>query len=148
MHRSGQLAPGAPIAEWTALDDNRRQGRGSIDMIDEASFGRAAIGTGLALVAMLALAACDKIRDRDKPEVWTMYQSNPYDLTARVHFATFNSKYKGEQKKGAPTPNQYDCEMAADVLNEKIRNSNNGAQTVRYWCEKGKYKETADAKAE
>lgn len=117
-------------------------------MIDEASFGRAAFRAGLALAAVLALAACDKIKDRDKAEVWTMYQSNPLDMSARVHFATFNSRLKGEQKKGDPTPNQFNCEMAAGVLNEKVRSANNGGQPVRYWCEKGKYKETADTKSE
>jgi hypothetical protein len=117
-------------------------------MIDEASFGRAAVKAGLAVAAALTLAACDKIKDRDQAEVWTMYQSNPYNLTARVHFATFDSKFKGEQKAGEATPNEHDCEMAASVLNEKIRSANNGAQTGRYWCEKGRYKEVADAKAE
>jgi hypothetical protein len=117
-------------------------------MIDEASFGRTAMKAGLVVAAVLALAACDRIKDRDKAPVWTMYQSNPYNLTARVYFATFNSKLKGEQKKGDPTPDQYRCEMAAGVLNEKIRGANDGAQPVRYWCEKGKYKEVADAKVE
>jgi hypothetical protein len=115
-------------------------------MVDEASFGRAAMKAALVLVAMIGLAACDKIKDRDKAEVWTLYQSNPLDLTARVHFATFNSRLRGIQKKGDPTPNQYNCEMAAGVLNEKIRSANNGAQVMRYWCEKGKYKaEAGDA---
>lgn len=117
-------------------------------MIDEASFGRSAMKACLAAAALLGLAACDRITNGDKAEVWTMYQSNPYNLTARVHFATFNAQFTGEQKKGAPTPNQYDCEMTAGVLNDKIRSANNGAQTVRYWCEKGKYNEVADAKAE
>jgi hypothetical protein len=117
-------------------------------MIDQASFGRTAMRAGLMLSAVLALAACDKVKDRNKAEVWTLYQSNPLDTTARVHFATFNSALKGEQKKSDPTPNQYNCEMAAGVLNEKIRSANNGGQPVRYWCEKGKYKAEADAKGE
>lgn len=117
-------------------------------MIDASSFGRRAIMAGLALAAVPGLAACDRIKDRDKAEVWTLYQSNPYNRVAGVHFATFDSNFKGEQKKDAPTPNQYDCEMTAGVLNEKVRGANAGAQTVRYWCEKGKDKEVADAKPE
>ena len=77
-----------------------------------------------------------------------MYQSNPLDLTGRVHFATFNARLAGEQKDGGETPNQYNCEMAAGVLNEKVRSANNGAQPVRYWCEEGKYRQAAEAKGE
>jgi hypothetical protein len=145
--RRYRFGGGAAIADLPRLDDNRRAA-GSIDMIDEASFGRAAIKAGLVVVAVLALAACDRVKDRDKAEAWTMYQSNPTNLTARVHFATFNARLEGERKQGAPTANRYNCEMAAGVLNEKIRTANDGAQPVRYWCEKGKYREVADAKAE
>jgi hypothetical protein len=117
-------------------------------MIDQASFAHRAVRAGLAIAVVLGLAACDRIKDRHKAEVWTMYQSNPLDLSARVHFATFNSRLKGEQKEGEATPNQSNCEMAAGVLNEKIRSANSGAQPVRYWCEKGRYKAEADAKDE
>jgi hypothetical protein len=112
-------------------------------MIDNGSFGHAAMRAGLALAAVLGIAACDRIKDRDKAPVYTLYQSNPLDLTARVHFATFNSALKGEQKTGEKSVNQSNCEMAAEVLNEKIRSANNGGQPVRYWCEKGKYKAAA-----
>ena len=113
-------------------------------MIDDAFSrrGRAAVVAGLALAAMLGLAACGKHKDNGL--VYTLYQSNPLDLTARVHFATFNSALRGEQKDGEHSVNQYNCEMAAGVLNESVKRANNGTQTVRYWCEKGKYKAEAE----
>ena len=112
-------------------------------MIDQASFGRTAMKAVVVLATMLAVAACDRIKDRHRAEVWTMYQSNPFDLTARTHFATFNSRLKGEQDAGDKTPNQYNCAMAAGVLNEKASSANNGKAPVRYWCEKGKYRAEA-----
>jgi hypothetical protein len=127
------------------LGDSRHDWEG-LAMIDDAFFRRCrvAVAAGLALTAMLGLAACGK--HRDNGSVYTLYQSNPLDLTARVHFATFNSALGREQKDGGQSVNESNCEMAAGVLNESVKRANNGIQKVRYWCEKGKYK--ADAEAE
>lgn len=99
--------------------------------------GRALTMSGPALAAALALAACKK----DEAPVYTLYQSNPLDLAARLRFATFDIPNKGIAKNGGKPINRTNCEMTAVALNTMIRRANNGAQPVHYWCEQGKYRE-------
>lgn len=94
---------------------------------------------GMALAAALALAGCN----RDKAPVYTLYRSNPMDLAARLRFASFDIPDKGMEKKGDKPLNQTNCEMTATALNVMIRQANNGAQPVHYWCEAGPYRATA-----
>lgn len=75
-----------------------------------------------ALAAALSIAGCDGDRD-----VWTLYRNSPIDLSARVHWATFD----------ADEPRDYNlrnCQMAADLLNKQA------PRGIRWWCGAGRYR--------
>lgn len=80
----------------------------------------------LAVVAMLAgCGAADS-------GPYTLYRSSPVDPSMRVHWATFDAA------EGADY-NSENCIMAADLLQENLRKLNNGAEPIRFWCEKGAF---------
>ena len=73
---------------------------------------------------MASLAGCDTGR---APDVYTLYRSSPVDSSMRVHWASFDA----DQSEGY---NQENCMAGADAMNAIP------GITVRYWCEKGKYR--------
>lgn len=80
------------------------------------------------LIAALALAAvnsgCEKAPAID---VYTLYRSSPVDSAMRVHWATFDAN----QSDGY---NQENCLAGAEAMMAIP------GVTVRYWCEKGRYR--------
>lgn len=79
--------------------------------------------TTIALCAgSLLLAGCD-----DRSGAFTLYRNSPADAGMRVHIATFDAK-------DGDAYNRENCELAA-----KLFRSQPGV-TVRFWCEKGRYR--------
>jgi hypothetical protein len=60
-------------------------------------------------------------------DTYTLYRASPLDDTARIQMATFDAKERG-------TYNEENCWLTA-----KLFMSQPGV-TVRYWCEKGRYR--------
>lgn len=85
-----------------------------------------------ALLLALSLAACQKASP-----TYTLYRNSSLDPNLRIHWASFDAADSG---MGTMTYNQENCEMAADLLRKNLRSLNNGAEPVRFWCEKGKFK--------
>lgn len=80
----------------------------------------------LATVCLLNLTACGAGSASDS-QVFTLYRSSPINVNMRIHVATFDAA-DGEAY------NRENCELASRLL---------GAQpgvTVRYFCEKGRYR--------
>lgn len=71
----------------------------------------------------IALAACD-----DRTSAFTLYRNSPADAGMRVHIATFDAK-------DGDAYNRENCELAAKLYR------NQPGVTVRFWCEKGRYRE-------
>jgi hypothetical protein len=95
-----------------------------------------ALAAAFGLAAILGLAGCNKAA----PPVYTLYHNSPLDASVRAHFAIFDTVAGGGQPAGARPLNQDNCDMAAGVLNDRIRSANQGGQPVRYWCEQGPYR--------
>jgi hypothetical protein len=60
---------------------------------------------------------------------YTLYRSSVLDINSRIHVATFDTK------KESAEYNNENCKIAAELFENqpKVR--------VKYWCEKGSYKE-------
>ena len=56
--------------------------------------------------------------------VYTLYRSNPYLKTMRIHVATFDADEKHSY-------NQENCEIARELFQTRP------GVSIRYWCEKG-----------
>ena len=76
-----------------------------------------------ALSGAMLLASCG---DANSP-TYTLYRASPVS-DERVHMATFDAKQSGNY-------NQENCFIARDLFLAQP------GVTVRYWCEKGRYKE-------
>jgi hypothetical protein len=59
--------------------------------------------------------------------VYTLYRASPIDPTMRLHMATFDSE-DGDAYNGG------NCNIAAGLFVSQP------GVTVRYWCEKGRYR--------
>ncbi|MDK9721247.1 MAG: hypothetical protein OEL53_08700 [Rhodospirillales bacterium] len=73
--------------------------------------------------AVFMLSGCNDNRD-----VYTLYRTSPLDPNMRIHMATFDAD------ESSPTYNQENCQLAADLFTKQP------GVTVRYWCEKGRYR--------
>ena len=60
-------------------------------------------------------------------DVYTLYRSSPFDPLMRVHLSTFDSKDGNDY-------NNENCQIS-----QKLFQTQPGV-TVKYWCEKGRYK--------
>ena len=70
----------------------------------------------------LSLAACGQ----SAGESYTLYRHS-FTATSRIHIATFDADESGEY-------NQENCQIAAELF------ANQPGVTVRYWCEKGRFR--------
>jgi hypothetical protein len=73
---------------------------------------------------LLAAAACGTAEG----DTHTLYRSSVVLANARIHVATFDAK-------GDAAVNQENCDIARDVFAKQP------GVTVRWWCEKGRFKE-------
>lgn len=80
--------------------------------------------TAIGVAVTGALAGCGV----SESDVYTLYRSSPMDRNMRVHVSTFDaadgSRYNNEN-----------CQIGRDLYQGQP------GVTVRYWCEKGRYKE-------
>lgn len=63
-------------------------------------------------------------------DIYTLYRDGMLDKSIRIHWATFDNESESE-KQGF---NKKNCENISDYYN-------NQNLAVRFWCEKGKFKE-------
>lgn len=61
-------------------------------------------------------------------DVYTLYRSSPIDAGMRIHVATFDEASSGDSYNGE------NCRIASELF------SKHPGVTVRYWCEKGRYR--------
>lgn len=76
----------------------------------------------LALLGLASLAGCG-----GSDGVYTLYRSSPIDANMRIHVATFDASDGHDY-------NNENCRLASDLFRTQP------GVTVRYWCEKGRYK--------
>jgi hypothetical protein len=81
----------------------------------------------LSLLVLVALVGCGAGSVSDSG-AFTLYRSSPLDPNMRIHVASFDAS-DGEAY------NRENCELA-----ERLFKSQTGV-TVRYFCEKGRYRE-------
>ena len=74
------------------------------------------------VAAMTILAGCDQ-----SASSYTLYRGSPVPPLDRIHVATFDAS-------GSEEYNKENCFIARDLF------ANQPGVTVRYWCEKGRYK--------
>ena len=83
----------------------------------------------LATYALLAgLAACEPF---DSVNIYTLYRSSPLDKNLRIQVASFDVP----ASRGGRDYNDENCRIAAELF------SNQPGVIVRYWCEKGHFRE-------
>lgn len=75
----------------------------------------------LPVFGLVFLSACDS------GSTFTLYRNSVMDSAMRIHVATFDSS-DGEKY------NQENCEVARQLFAQQPE------VTVRYWCEKGRFK--------
>lgn len=88
-----------------------------------------------AIFLFCALAACAK--EESQIEIYTLYRNVPSDDNFRVHVATFDAA--GPTGKGSEFynwSNSKNCQRAAKMFQEHP-----DWDGVRFWCEKGPFKE-------
>ena len=91
-----------------------------------ASLVVALLSFGIAFSAVLLLIAGCKPADGN---VYTLYRSSPVQgYSQRIQMATFDAD-------GPEYVNRGNCEIAADLFQAQP------GVTVKYWCEKGRYRE-------
>lgn len=79
----------------------------------------------LSLLLIAVLGACDS-DDR----TYTLYRNSPAFQAMRIHFASFNANERSAY-------NQENCEIVARHMNASLGST----PAVRYWCEKGRFRE-------
>lgn len=77
----------------------------------------------LLVLAPLLLVACGN------SEPYTLYRGSPIIENARIHIATFDAN------DGDKAYNMGNCQIGQELF------QNQPGVTVKYWCEKGKFKE-------
>lgn len=86
---------------------------------------------------ILLVSACERA-EQEAPS-FTLYRNSPGDLSARVHWGTF------DVQEGGASHNRNNCEMAARLLNANanaskfIRAGKEVSARVGFWCEPGRY---------
>jgi hypothetical protein len=78
----------------------------------------------IALVLFLLLSGCNKPSD-----TYTLYRNSPLDFSMRIHMATFDAE------DNVKNYNQENCEIVKEAMIDRPN------ITIRYWCEKGKFRE-------
>ena len=87
---------------------------------------RIAIGAGVASCILLGTWACSAPSGQDA-NAYTLYRSSSTDATTRIHVATFDAAEVAEY-------NRENCDVARGLF------SGQSGVTVRYWCEKGRFR--------
>ena len=84
---------------------------------------------------VLILAACSA-----SDNTYTLYrewldiQSQEVDNSKRIHVATFDAAYDA-------TYNFANCRFAEELFNAKQPHKAHTGKRIRYWCEKGRFRE-------
>ena len=89
----------------------------------------------LFLFLVLSLSACNGKDSQDKASgknVYTLYRSGAVIQSVRIHVATFETAGESEYW------NKDNCEQVAGILDQAKTKEK---YPVRFWCEKGRYKE-------
>ncbi len=81
------------------------------------------------LTLFFMASSCSKSSSEN---IYTLYRGGAIAKDLRIHYATFETK--GE----ADDWNKSNCEEVSDFLNEKQKIQ---AIPVRFWCEKGSFRE-------
>ena len=71
-------------------------------------------------------------KKQDKSKVYTLYRSGAVDKNIRLHFASFDA----DDGSNSEAYNRQNCEKTKILLSQVTE-----AFPVKYWCEKGYYKE-------
>jgi hypothetical protein len=88
----------------------------------------------VAFLAAISLASCATATS----PAYTLYRNSSLDPAARIHWASFDAADNGG---GSGDYNRRNCEMAVDLLRANLRKLNGGEEPVRFWCEKGGYRD-------
>ncbi|MBE0627765.1 MAG: hypothetical protein IH606_23480 [Burkholderiales bacterium] len=88
-----------------------------------------------AIAISLLLAACGE-KDNPDEAIFTLYSSAPSDQFFRGHEATFDAYLKSEDAFW----NAKKCERVARLLQENWQAEVSKTISVRFWCEKGRYR--------
>jgi hypothetical protein len=96
----------------------------------------------LALVSVLIMTAGGSRASEN--HIFTLYTHAAYDVTYRIHVATFDALPKRLADNQAwqiamAKENLRNCEKAARLFKEEWDRSIKGQQHVRYWCERGRF---------
>lgn len=81
--------------------------------------------TMVVVLAAFLLSACNNFGS--EASTYTLYRNSVMDRGLRIHVATFDTK-DGEAY------NRENCQIAMDLFQKQP------GVTVRYWCEKGKFR--------
>ena len=82
----------------------------------------------LPIIFLFGLSACSESND----DIYTLYRSGVGFPDLRIHVATFDSEDSKNSK--FKTYNQDNCQTASQLFQSQPN------VTVKYWCEKGRYK--------
>lgn len=84
---------------------------------------------------ILVLVAPAAGQTDDENSIATLYRSSVVEENARHHVATFDADTKGDPNNTVFDHNWGNCLIAAELF------QNQPGVRVRYWCEKGRYRE-------
>jgi hypothetical protein len=88
----------------------------------------------LVLLPSIAIVSCAAAASPP----YTLYRNSSLDPAARIQWASFDAADNGG---GSGDYNRQNCEMTVDLLRANLRRLNDGDEPIRFWCEKGAYRE-------
>ena len=89
------------------------------------------------MAALLFLSACGQAGISDS-DVYTLYSNSPSNPSARFHEGTFDTQ-TGIDSKVWADQNSFNCQRAAMSI-QKNYSETTKTDSVKFWCEKGRYK--------